>query len=167
MWSIVSGLALSVIGCGIGQPITRGSGNVVSETRDAMGFSSIALLGIGTVDLRQTGNDSLVVEAEDNLLPLLSTRIENGTLKLGVKPNVIVTPTRPVIFHVTVAHIDALDVAGSGKIRAGALKAEGFRASISGSGDVQVDALAAPKLVSQISGSGGMKIDRVDARQLK
>jgi hypothetical protein len=165
--SVIACVALFVAGCGIGRPTTRGSGIVVSETRDATSFTSIVLAGFGTVRLEQTGTDSVTVEAEDNLLPLLVTQVENGTLKLGVKPNVSVSPTRPVIYHVTVAHIDAIDIAGSGNIEAGALKAENFRATISGSGDVKVDALGAVKVVSRISGSGGMKIDRLEARELK
>jgi hypothetical protein len=119
------------------------------------------------VRLELTGTESLTVEAEENLLPLLITTVENGTLTIGVKRSVNLSPTRPVIFHVTASRLDAVGVSGSGSIDAGELTAEQFTARVSGSGNVKVAALDAPETVATISGSGGIRIGRVETRQLR
>ena len=131
---------------------------VVSESRKAKGFNAVSLGGIGTVRLEVTGTESLTVEAEDNLLPLLVTTVENGTLKVGLAPNVNVSPTRPVIFHVTAGRVDAVSVSGSGDLEAGELKAEQFTARVSGSGSVKIAAVDARAVTGRISGSGGIRI---------
>lgn len=153
-------------GCVVGPPPVRGSGVVVSESREAKGFNAVSLGGIGTVRLELTGTESLTVEAEDNLLPLLITSVENGTLKVRVAPNVNVSPTRPVIFHVTASRIEAVDVSGSGDLEAGELKAEQFTSRVSGSGNVKIAAVEARAVTGRISGSGGIRIGRVEAGRL-
>jgi hypothetical protein len=153
-------------GCVVGQAPVRGSGVVVSEPREAKGFNAVSLERIGTVRLELTGDESLIVEAEDNLLPLLITTVENGTLKVGLAPNVAVTPTLPVIFHVTASRIEDVSVSGSGAVEAGDLKADQFTARVSGSGNVKIAALDAQTVTGRVSGSGGIRIGRVETRRL-
>jgi len=40
------------------------------------------------VTIDQTGTESLTIEADDNLLPKVTTTVDNGTLKFGVEGNV-------------------------------------------------------------------------------
>ena len=153
-------------GCG-GINGIRGSSVVVSETREVRAFSAIDLSGVGTVRLQQTGTESLTVEAEENLLPFLVTRVENGTLRIGTKPNVNIRPTQPIVFHVTADRIDNVGVCGSGNIDAGALKASRFAAHASGSGNVRAESVEAEKVTARIAGSGGVRIDRLQTRNLR
>jgi hypothetical protein len=153
-------------GCAIAPPV-RGSGVVISQPRQATGFNAVALAGIGTVRIKLTGTESLTVEAEDNLLPLLITTVENGTLKIAPKSSVNLSPTRPVIFHVTASRIESLSVSGAGNIDAGDLNSEQFTARVSGSGNLKLAALEAQNVTARISGSGGIRIERVETRNLK
>src|SRR5215212_8679511 len=81
--ALASSLAL-VAGCGG----VRGSGVMASETRSVSGFSEVALSGTGDVRIAQSGQESLTIEAEDNLLPLLETFVEDGRLTLRTRPGV-------------------------------------------------------------------------------
>jgi hypothetical protein len=164
------GVALTLLlltGCGMPFRGVRGSGSIASEMREVRDFTRIAVIGSGTVRLEQTGTESLAVEAEDNILPLLVTTVENGTLKLATKGGVNIYPTRPIVYHVTATRIDSLDISGSGSIETGTLKAESLTVRISGSGNFRADAIDTTKLVARISGSGGVRVGRVEARQLK
>jgi hypothetical protein len=153
-----AGVASLVAGCGATGPTVRGSGVVASEARAISGFHSIDLAGFGDVRVEQTGGESVTVEAEDNLLPLLVTTVDNGRLRLGVKDNVNVRPTRPVVFHVTVDRLEAASVSGSGDITVTALKTRKLSAHTSGSGSVKVDALETERVDGHISGSGSARL---------
>src|SRR5688572_28244682 len=157
---IVSLFCALAAGCG-GMNGIRGSGVVVSETREVRNFSAIDLSGIGTVRLQQTGTETLTVEAEENLLPLLVTRVENGTLRIGTKPNVNIRPTQPIVFHVTADRIEDVGVSGSGNVEAGALKESRFAAHASGSGNVRAESVEAEKVTARVAGSGGVRIDQL------
>jgi len=57
-----------------------GSGVVVEETRDVDFFDSIQIVGSANVFFRKDATQSLRLEAEDNIMPIIDTRVENGTL---------------------------------------------------------------------------------------
>ena len=150
-----------VAACGCaGTPAVRGSGVVRSEQRDVAGFDQISLSGSGEVRVEQTGVESLTVEAEENLLPLLETRVDDGRLTLGSKPNVNISPTRPIRYHVTVKSLTAVGVSGSGSYRVEGIDTPRLRADISGSGSATL-AGRADDVRLTISGSGNY-----DAAQL-
>src|SRR5438045_6039529 len=108
-------LACVVTGCeGVGTgPAVRGSGVVASESRNVSGFSQVRVDGSGDVVIDQTGTESISVESEDNILPLLETRVSDGVLHVGTTPNVNIHPTRPVRFHVAVKTLTGVGISGS------------------------------------------------------
>jgi len=172
-------------GCGASAPAVHGSGVVATERREAAGFSEIWLNSGGEVVVEQTGTESVSVEAEDNLLPLLESRVDGRRLTLGSKPNVNLHATRPIRYRVTVKELTALGVSGSGKFRVEGVdtprltasisgsgsatlsgKADDVRLSVSGSGDYDAARLATKTASVSISGSGSATVnasDRVEA----
>jgi hypothetical protein len=116
----------------------RGSGRLISESRDVSGFEEVALLGFGDVIIEMTGSESLTIDAEDNILPLLTSEVVAGRLELGVVQNSrqSLSPTRDVVFRVTADQLVGVSVAGSGNVTVSELQVDTFTASISGSGNV-------------------------------
>jgi hypothetical protein len=171
-----------VVGCNaVSAPAVRGSGVVASEPREAADFSEVWLSGSGDVVVEQTGTESVTVEAEDNILPLLEARVRDGRLTLGTKSNVNLQPTRPIRYHVTVKALTALGVSGSGKFRVEGVdtphlsaeisgsgsatlsgKADDVRLSVSGSGDYDAARLASKTATVEISGSGSAIVNATD-----
>jgi hypothetical protein len=129
----------------------RGSGTMATETRDVNGFDEIDLSGSGTVLVAVTGAESLTVEAEDNILSLLTTEVRNGTLVLGTKQNI--SPTREIVYTITVVSLEAVTVSGSGSVTATNIDADAFNVHISGSGTVMPEGVS-ESLDLSISGSG-------------
>src|SRR5687767_8419257 len=84
MWVL---LPLVLSACGLFQGdddrVITGSGRVTSETRAVSGITAIALEGLGEVVVQQGATEGLIIEAEDNLLPLITSTVENGTLRLA------------------------------------------------------------------------------------
>ena len=129
----------------------RGSGNVITESRDVSGFSEIAVLGSGNVVVDVNGTESLTVEAEDNIMPLLKTEVRNGRLELSAESSI--SPTTDVTYTVTAATLDGVSISGSGDVAATGIDAESFDVEISGSGKVEPVGTA-DTLTLGISGSG-------------
>jgi hypothetical protein len=129
----------------------RGSGTMATETRDVGGFDEIDLSGTGRVLVAVTGTESLTVEAENNILSLLTTEVRNGTLVLGTKQNI--SPTREIVYTITVVSLEAVTVSGSGSVTATNIDADAFNVHISGSGTVMPEGVS-ESLDLSISGSG-------------
>jgi hypothetical protein len=124
---------------------------VITETRDVTGFDEVALFGSGDVVIEVTGTESLTVEADDNLLPLLETTVRNGRLELSTKASV--APTRGIKYTITVVTLEGVSVSGSGNVVAAGVDSPEFSVDISGSGKVS-PAGAADELSVVIAGSG-------------
>ncbi len=142
-------LALTLGGCGIiGE---RGSGTMATETRQVSGFHEIDLSGSGHVLVSVTGTESLTVEAEDNILPLLTSEVRNGRLVLGARRSI--SPTREIVYTITVVSLEGVSVSGSGIVTATGIDVSGFDVEISGSGTVVPEGVA-EQIDLSISGSG-------------
>jgi hypothetical protein len=150
-------LALSVQGCDI--KVVRGSGKMVEEEREVSGFDSISLSGMGNVYVELGDEESLTIEAEDNLLKHLKSDVKGRTLEIGTKSGVNLRPQEEINFYLTVKEVNALEISGSGDIRLPDWLAGSFTIDISGSGDVRLDSLNANWLDVKISGSGRVDID--------
>ncbi|HJQ77558.1 MAG TPA: head GIN domain-containing protein [Acidimicrobiia bacterium] len=134
----------------------RGSGEVITETREVSGFSEIVLEGNGRVIVEVTGTESLTIEAEDNLMPLLTSSVEDGTLVLGATESI--APTRDIVYTITASTLEGLDIDGSGHIEAADLSGEAFTADIDGSGTIVLPELSLDRLDATISGSGDIEV---------
>lgn len=160
---VVSVMALSVLACRVGRlPLNgssiRGSGNVVEEIREVSDFAGVTLAGSGELIIELGQSESLLIEAEDNLMQYLETEVRHGTLEIGVETGVNLRPTRPLRFTLTVKELDTIVLAGSGSVVAPDLEADRFSVTIAGSGDVELGGLSADKLNVTVSGSGNLDI---------
>ena len=128
------------------------------ETRAANGFTAIALAAPVKVDIVQADAEGLVVEGDELALANLETVVESGTLKIRTRSKKDVPGMSKVRVHVSAKAIDALRIAGSGDITAGALKASALKIAVSGSGDVRIAELAAATLEVSVAGSGDVMV---------
>jgi len=137
----------------------KGSGNLITETRQVSDFDRIDLSGVGDVIITQGESESLSIETDDNIMQYVETAVENGTLKLGFKPGVNwIDPTR-LIFYVGVDNLTGLTVSGSGNIEADEIAADRLDLRVSGSGNIKLTGLSASEVRTGISGSGEVTLD--------
>jgi hypothetical protein len=144
-------VVLAVSACNFNVFGERGSGNVITETRTVSGFDEIVLSGSGEVVVDINGTESLTIEAEDNIMPLLTTEVHDGRLELSTKSGI--SPTVTVIYTVSAAELDGVSVDGSGDITVTGIDADSFDADISGSGQIEATGTT-DALDVEISGSG-------------
>lgn len=131
-----------------------GSGEVVSEQRDVDNFTEVLLSGVGHLSITQTGNESLTIEAENNILPLLTSEVHGGRLVLGSEPGAHFTPKRPIRYTLTVKDLSVIRISGAGNAEVPALGTPSLRLELSGAGNMSVTGLAAESLEVSLSGAG-------------
>jgi hypothetical protein len=154
--------ALLGVGCG---PVIQGSGNVTAETRQVSNFSQIKLSGIGDVSITQGDTETLRVEAEDNLIPYITTEVHGDALEIGFMPNMPVNiwPTKPVKFYVTMKNITGLQARGSGNISADRIAANQLQLTVFGSGNITINQLDVKTLTNTLNGSGDILVEHLKA----
>jgi hypothetical protein len=147
-------------------PGIRGSGKVVSESRNVSGFREVVLNGSGNVNIEVTGTESLTIEADDNLLPYLTSDVSGNRLTLGTKDNTNVSPSKEVTYKLTVKDLNNIALAGSGNISGRNFKSDHLKATISGSGNIALDGTADQSEVT-IAGSGNYESPNLKSKIVK
>src|SRR5262245_60714198 len=66
-----------------GGSMVDGSGNVIDDVRAVSGYTRVAVSGPVEVQLKNTGTERAVVHADDNIAPLIETRVEGGKLYIA------------------------------------------------------------------------------------
>jgi hypothetical protein len=136
--------------------VIEGSGVVRTESRIVSSFTAIVVEGSGNVTLSQGKTQSLSVETDDNLLPLVKTEVRAGVLYLGFKEGVKTRHVSQLEFLITVVELSAVKISGSGNMHTtGLVRADALSLEIAGSGGIYAE-LDVGRLGVAISGSGGI-----------
>lgn len=160
-------IALCLAGTASSAEAVVGSGHVISETRNVSGFHGVELGGSGDVVITQGDTEGLVIEAEDNLLPLIESQVDaNGVLHLGFKSHSgRIESKKDVVYKLSVKALDKMMVAGSGSIHAASFAADRLDLILPGSGEIAVDHLKVTEAAISIEGSGTVKLAGEARRQ--
>lgn len=113
-----------------------GSGRVVTESRPVSGIHAVSLAGVGELVIDQTGSESLTIEADDNIAPLITTEVTNGELIIGFRPNTIPVRTTELKYTLTVKSLDEINLSGAGTVDATNLAADRLVINSSGAGKI-------------------------------
>ncbi len=139
---------------GWGVKSVKGSGVVKTESRSVSGFSEVSVSIPAVVEIIQGNGESVTVEGDDNIVPLVETVVESGKLKIRFAEKKISVTTKLLKVVVNAKTVEGLSVAGSGDIRAAKLQSAKLKVSIAGSGDVNIVSLDADTVKASIAGSG-------------
>lgn len=137
----------------------KGSGNVITESREVSGFNRINISGSGDVLVRQGDTEALQIETDDNIMKYISTRVRNNTLYIDVDTDdgESISPTR-LTYTLDLVNLSDVEISGSAKVTAAALDTNDLHVDISGSGRVSIDTLTTDSARINISGSGRVEM---------
>jgi hypothetical protein len=144
----------------------QGSGNIKSETRPVGHFNGVAMSVPGNMELRIGNTEGLTIETDDNLLPLIETVVENGTLKVRPVRRNMHFETRRMRIVVTAKAIDNLSLGGAGTIDADPLRAQKMHIDLGGSGSINVKGIESESLSVNVGGSGALKVSAGNVARL-
>jgi hypothetical protein len=141
----------------------EGNGNIRRQAREVGHFSGVAMALAGTVEIRHGGRDAVTIEADDNLLPLIETVIEDGALQIRTRRPVSIR-TRKLRVLIQARELNRLSLGGSGDIDADRLDGARVQVDIGGTGTVRVGRIEAERVVVNVGGSGKLHVDGGSAR---
>jgi Putative auto-transporter adhesin, head GIN domain len=150
----LAGFSPAALAWGWGKTVT-GSGTPKTESRNVTDFTGVGVSIPAKVTIIQGDKEGVTLEGDDNILAVIETEVERGSLKLRFNERGMNVKTKtPLRVTVHAKTVDHLSVAGSGDILSDAIKSDTFKASIAGSGDINLKKLTAENVRASISGSG-------------
>jgi hypothetical protein len=143
-----------------GEPMIIGSGRVVSQPRGVAGFRSIETNGAEDIHVRLGERPSLVVTADDNLLPYVRTDVRDGVLHVRTVGS-FRTRRAPQIY-VTVPDLASAVTRGSGDIDIAGVNNRQLELISQGSGNVRAEGRTG-RLIAKLQGSGDAELRAIQA----
>lgn len=142
----------------------RGSGIAKTESREVSGFSSISSKSVGKVTIQQTGKESLTITADDNILPLLESRVADNVLYLTIRKDISMNPIKPIEFLVEVKSIESLNIDGVGSVEVKDIQGKQLAISLDGVGSMTISG-SVDVLELDLSGVGSFQGENFQTKQ--
>lgn len=165
------------VSCDISAQSVRGNGNIIKQTREASGFSGVSVGGVYNVYLTQGSTESVIVEADENLLPYIETEVRGNTLEIRTRKNTNIKDHKEMNIYVSLKDFDHIHSGGASNVYAetelsggtvelhsggasdmklGVVQANSFEGRISGSSDITLSGNTQDADI-RVSGSGDFK----------
>ena len=145
---LASSLLILIAGCN--KRNTIGNGKVVFQNRDIKGYNSISINGAYDVYLKNGSSESLIVEADENLMSVIKTELRGNTLEVFNSENIIRSKDLKLI--ITNPNLNNLNFSGAVQLTSDTgLTFKNLAINISGIGRIDL-ALNAESLTSVASG---------------
>ena len=132
-------------------PMVTGSGRLIQQARTVGAFRRVETVGSETVQVRFGPRPSLVIAADDNILPLITTEVRNGTLH--IRPRGSFRMRGPIRVQITTPTLDHYGSTGSGDVTIDGVNTDRLSLVLSGSGDIRATGRAR-ELKLTVNGSG-------------
>lgn len=135
------------------------TGKLRSEFRTASPFNAIALQSSARVYVTIGDTTSLKVEADENVIDLITTDVRDGRLMIGTTPGFCNDGSPAMTIWVQTPSLKLIDLSGSGNLVViGQVVQDSLAVSISGSGAIDLDANIKMYMESRMSGSGTISL---------
>ena len=136
----------------------KGSGNVIKEDRNIQGVDRVVLGGVFKIYLFQGSEESLVVEADDNLLPYIQTSQQGDKLRISLKDKTNLKKSTKMNIYLTIRDISELEVQGVNTVKSEEkLDLKDLKIVCNGVGQTSLE-LECDKLTAKVTGVGELKL---------
>lgn len=152
-------LAVGSYGCDFGVP---GSGVSATEVRTLENFNRVRFYGSGSAFITIGAPRSFEITGDDNLLPLIETRVQDGALI--IEPNQSINPVVELVVRIGIPDLRGVTLAGSADAEITGITGEEFAIDISGSGDA-IAAGSTDRFSATINGAGNVKATDLQASE--
>ncbi len=136
----------------------QGSGNIIIETRSTGNFTGISAGGAFEVELKTGPVTEVRIEADDNLMPYIETRVSGNVLNITTKGH-----TNFIDGHykayITAPNINYLNSSGAASIRIMNVVKNSEKIKLESSGAASITGeVDAPKIITEASGAANITI---------
>lgn len=158
IWVAFAALALPAAAAWAWGDTIKGNGAIRQETRALGNFNGIALSVPAQVEVRMGNVESVSIETDENILALLETAVEKGTLHIRPSRRNLNLQPRTLKVVVQARQIGQLAIGGGGSIKAATLKTPKLELDIGGAGSIEVSGLESDSVATAVGGSGDVKL---------
>jgi hypothetical protein len=155
--SLAAAVHVNAAPWGWGGEQVQGSGRIVKQVRQVGNFNGLSLAVPGHVELRIGNTEGVTIEADDNVLPLVETVVEDGTLEIRPSRRNLNFSSKSIRVVVQARSIERLALGGSGSIDSDALRGRRVQVDIGGSGSINLKGVDSEALSVSVGGSGDLK----------
>ncbi len=160
---------------GVSQGCIRGNGTPGRQQRRVSGFSAVFISGLFTVQVVQQQQFSVEIAGETNILPVISSSVENGQLHITAASSIC--PGLPLSLLIGMPDISQLTSQGASDIKISGIsnrkftleaagssritvqgKTEEFTVTATGAGEIDAFALIADSVTAETSGTGDIYV---------
>jgi len=131
-----------------------GSGVRLKQKREVPSFTSLAMEGAFDIDVVCQKPQSVEVEGDDNLLPLITTEVANNVLH--IRSNRSYSGSDPIKITISLPNLEGISASGAGKIEITGIKNEKFEVDANGATTIR---LAGETKLIDIDTNGAGKVD--------
>lgn len=147
----------------------KGSGRAAVEKRSVSTFSEIEMAGafklIVNVDKTFTGDPVVEVRGDDNIVPLVTTRVSGDTLEVDSGGEWL-SPKLPLTVSARVTFLEQIDLAGSVDALVRGLDGDSFEIQCAGSADVGLQGRVG-ELRIDVAGSADIDAVKLSASEVE
>ena len=157
------GLSIALTSCENNGNCVGGSGNFKEETRTTSTFDGVDVQVPATVYLEYGTAPSVTVKASDNIMYLIETVVESGTLHVRLKNGECIKGNTQIEVHATLAMLNNVILEGTGTIsNLNAIPSADLHVNIQGSGTIQLTDINPDNYSIYIQGTGDISIAGTD-----
>lgn len=159
-------LASTAASCSLKERVT-GSKNYITKKVKPDPFNAIKLMGSANVIYQQDSRNHIEIYGSDNIVALLETEVDNGTLVIKFKKNVNTQNRGELEVRVFSPELNKLSIHGSGDVKFvnGIQTQNNIELTINGSGDMEGSNFSCQKMAISINGSGDIDLQQIQSKQ--
>ena len=140
---------------------------MLTEKREVSDFNQINLRGYGELFITQGEQESLTVQADEDVLPTIKTSVDDGELRIDIITDWVEKISsffskgiysQRISIDLTVKELTNLDIIGAARVKVKGLQSDEFAVKLGGAADITIDSLKTKRLKAELPGAGMLKI---------
>ena len=147
-------VALFAAGCMFHHDQVVGSGQRKREKREITAFTSISTEGAYQIEVISQQPLGLEIEADDNVLPLITTDVSGGVMHIKSKRSFSVK--QPIVLRISTPNLEGISASGAGSVEVSDLKNDKFDIDSNGAPSIKVSGVTG---TINIEANGAGKVD--------
>ncbi|MEJ2707059.1 MAG: DUF2807 domain-containing protein [Anaerolineales bacterium] len=140
---------------------------MATETREVSNFDRIVMRGYGDLRITQAEQESLIIEADEEILPRIKTEVHEGELRIDVVDDWVERifkifsqglDSQRINYNLSIKRLNSLKITGAARVRSDALEAAELAIEAGGAVEMEINALKSQKLQVKFPGTGQIKL---------
>jgi hypothetical protein len=140
---------------------------MATEARDVTNFDRIVMRGYGDLRITQGEQESLTIEADEEILPHIKTEVQEGELRIDVVDDWAERifkifsqglDSQRIIYNLSIKRLVSLKITGAARARSQRLQSSELAIEIGGAVELEIGSLEATRLQVKLPGAGRIKL---------